>query len=169
MQVVDSNNQENFGEWVKALRKAEGFTQEELANKMGIASPYISRIETGDRPPTEPFCIALAGAFGFPIYTVLLKAGLIEESAELVEANTKRNETEDSDVLEFKRKINKIKDKDERERTLDNIWALLELAARRSARHKAKSEGVADRADGKGGRPAAADQPDPGRPPVPHR
>lgn len=137
---------------------------------MGIARSYLSRVETGDRPPTEPFCIALSTVFQFPIYTVLVKAGLVEDTAELAEANTtkKSNEKEDSDIWEFKRRIGKIKDKNERERVLDDIWALLELAARRSARHANRTEGGADRADGTAGRSAAADKPDTGRARLPH-
>lgn len=141
-----------------------------MASRMGIARSYLSRVETGDRPPTEPFCIALSTVFEFPIYTVLVKAGLVEESKELAEANApkKPNETENSDVWEFKRRINKIKSKEERERVLDDIWALLELAARRSARHANRAESGADRENGKVGRSAAADKSDTGRARLPH-
>lgn len=164
MQVVDISkdlSDASFGEWVRELRKAEGWTQEELANKMGIASGYLSRVETGDRPPTESFCIAFSAAFGFPIYTVLVRAGLVEDSAEFAAANDalkKINEKEDPDVWEFKRLVAKIKDKEERERALDHIWSILNTAAKRSARRAAESEGEADHsASQKGGGVAAVE------------
>jgi transcriptional regulator with XRE-family HTH domain len=132
--------------------------QEELAQKMGVAQSYLSRVERGDRAPTETFCIALSQAFKYPIYTVLVRAGLIDDSEEFAKANTLKviNETEDTDVWEFKRRINKIKDREERERVLDDIWALLDVAAKRSARRTAQSEGAGDRVESKPARRPAA-------------
>lgn len=154
----------SFGEWVREIRKAEGWTQEELANKMGIAAAYLSQVETGVRPPTETFCIALSAAFEFPIYTVLVRAGLVEDSAEFAAANDalkKLNEKEDPDVWEFKRRIKKIKSKEDREQVLDHIWALLEVATKRSARREAQSETVADHGASKKGGGAGAGESDP--------
>lgn len=129
-QSVDSQNID-FGDWVKQIREGEGWNQEELAQKLGVAQSYLSRIERGERPPTEPFCIALSAAFNFPIYTVLVRAGLVKDDEEFAAANALKtiNEREDADVWEFKRRIKKIKNKEDREQALDNIWALLEVAA----------------------------------------
>lgn len=155
----------SFGEWVRELRKAEGWTQEELAHKMGIASTYLSRVETGERPPTEPFCIALSAAFGFQIYTVLVRAGLIDDTEEFAAANSlkKNNEKEDPDVWEFKRLVAKIKDKEERERALDHIWSILNTAAKRSARREDEPESDSDSDKGQKGRRAAAGESDSAR------
>lgn len=37
------------GKRIKELRKAEGLSQEDLADKMGVERSFISRIETGER------------------------------------------------------------------------------------------------------------------------
>lgn len=160
---VDKNV--DFGNWVKSIREDEGWNQEELAQKMGIARSYLSRVETGERPPTEPFCIALSAAFGFQIYTVLVRAGLIDDTEEFAAANSlkKNNEKEDPDVWEFKRRVAKIKDKEERERVLDDIWGMLERAAKRSARREAQSEADEDTGAGQKGGRAAAGESDPAR------
>lgn len=38
-----------IGERIKSIRKSRGFTQEELAEKAGIKSTYVTGIETGKR------------------------------------------------------------------------------------------------------------------------
>jgi transcriptional regulator with XRE-family HTH domain len=45
----------NFRKYLAVLRKAKGFTQAELSEKLGFAHNYIGRIETGEieTPPLE--------------------------------------------------------------------------------------------------------------------
>ncbi len=43
---------EFFGERIKSLRDAKGWTQEYLAEKMGISTQYLSGIERGKENPT---------------------------------------------------------------------------------------------------------------------
>lgn len=47
---------------IKSLRHSEGLSQEELAERMGISSKYLSSIERGKENPTLDTVIKLAGA-----------------------------------------------------------------------------------------------------------
>lgn len=46
-EVIMSSGNKLFGKRIKELREAEGFTQEQLAEKVGLEYQTISRIETG--------------------------------------------------------------------------------------------------------------------------
>ncbi|WP_342616746.1 helix-turn-helix transcriptional regulator [Rhodoferax sp. GW822-FHT02A01] len=54
--------QQIFGNRVRELRTARGFTQEDLAEKSGFFRTYISRVETGEANPTLTMIHALAGS-----------------------------------------------------------------------------------------------------------
>ena len=41
------------GQQFRSLRKALGLTQAELADRMGMTQPMVSRIERGERGPTN--------------------------------------------------------------------------------------------------------------------
>ena len=47
------------GQQFRSLRKALGLTQAELADRMGMTQPMVSRIEAGDREPTRQQTAAL--------------------------------------------------------------------------------------------------------------
>jgi transcriptional regulator with XRE-family HTH domain len=47
---------------IKSLRRSEGLSQEELAERMGISSKYLSSIERGKENPTLDTLIRLANA-----------------------------------------------------------------------------------------------------------
>jgi PAS domain S-box-containing protein len=54
-----------FGQRLRELRKAKGISQRELARKASISFAYISRLESGLRPPPgEKAILALAQALG---------------------------------------------------------------------------------------------------------
>lgn len=59
---VRHNPRKQFGLRVKELRNAQGVTQEELADRVGMFRTYMSRIETGTANPTLTMIYALAGA-----------------------------------------------------------------------------------------------------------
>lgn len=40
-----------FGEWLRRERVGSGLTQRELAERLGVASTYLSDLERGTRPP----------------------------------------------------------------------------------------------------------------------
>ena len=59
--------QQAFGEHVRQLRKARGWSQEELGEHADKHWTYIGGIERGERNPTLLVIADLAKAFGVPI------------------------------------------------------------------------------------------------------
>ncbi|MER6910800.1 helix-turn-helix transcriptional regulator [Streptomyces sp. NPDC000594] len=55
---------ERFGQYVRAMRDERGWTQEELARRLGCSDAHISAVETGRRPATPQFARKLDRAFG---------------------------------------------------------------------------------------------------------
>lgn len=53
----------NFGERLKALRTGQGFTQQELANRLGVAKSVVSYYESGDRFPSYDVLVKISGVF----------------------------------------------------------------------------------------------------------
>ncbi|UNO43729.1 helix-turn-helix transcriptional regulator [Streptomyces sp. MST-110588] len=60
----DSSPQAAFGARLRSLREARGWTQEDLAGRMGYSSVHISAVETGRKVPTLPFSRSADRAFG---------------------------------------------------------------------------------------------------------
>ncbi len=53
-----------FGEMARALRRAAGLTQKELAQRMGTTASAVARLEAGGTSPTFATLDRLAGALG---------------------------------------------------------------------------------------------------------
>ena len=53
----------NFGERLKMLRKGQKITQQELANRLGVAKSVVSYYESGDRFPSYDVLIKIARTF----------------------------------------------------------------------------------------------------------
>ncbi len=53
-----------IGQRVRKFRKAYGFSQEELAEKVGISTTHMSHIETGNTKLSLPVLVELALALG---------------------------------------------------------------------------------------------------------
>lgn len=51
-----------IGQKIRKLRKAHGFSQEELAERVGISTTHMSHIETGNTKLSLPVLAALASA-----------------------------------------------------------------------------------------------------------
>jgi len=64
---VKKTVQQAFGERVRQLRKARGWSQEELGEHAGKHWTYIGGIERGERNPTLLVIADLAKAFGVPM------------------------------------------------------------------------------------------------------
>lgn len=47
---IEANLTRLFSQIIHRLRHEEKMGQEEIAKKMGISRPYLSRLESGDRP-----------------------------------------------------------------------------------------------------------------------
>jgi transcriptional regulator with XRE-family HTH domain len=67
-----------IGQRVKQLREAKGWSQDELARRVGLTSKTISNYETGARGIKEPplsTVRALADALGVPLDALLAEPG----------------------------------------------------------------------------------------------
>ncbi|MFG2139582.1 Scr1 family TA system antitoxin-like transcriptional regulator [Streptomyces sp. NPDC048650] len=53
-----------FGQLLRRLRDERGWTQDELAERMGCSGTHISAVETGRRPPTPRFAASADKIFG---------------------------------------------------------------------------------------------------------
>lgn len=59
-----ANQVEQFGRNLRAVREEKGWTQEELAEKAGLASVQISRVERGVREVRLTTLLRLTAALG---------------------------------------------------------------------------------------------------------
>ncbi|MFD3719541.1 helix-turn-helix domain-containing protein [Streptomyces sp. NPDC058674] len=59
----ESSPQAAFGARLRSSRKAQGWTQDELGERMGYSSTHISSVETGRKVPTLPFSRSADRAF----------------------------------------------------------------------------------------------------------
>ena len=57
----------NIGENLRRLRRAADMTQEQLADKLGVAYQSVSRWENGTTYPDMEFLPVLAGIFGVTV------------------------------------------------------------------------------------------------------
>ncbi|WP_367124648.1 helix-turn-helix domain-containing protein [Streptomyces phytohabitans] len=55
---------ERFGQRLRTLRDEQGWTQDELAERMGCSGTHVSAVETGRRPPTPRFAASADRVFG---------------------------------------------------------------------------------------------------------
>lgn len=60
----DRSPSAKFGQLLRTLRDAQGWTQDELAERMGISGTHISAVETGRRPPTPRFAASADKTLG---------------------------------------------------------------------------------------------------------
>ncbi|MCZ1008173.1 helix-turn-helix domain-containing protein [Streptomyces lydicus] len=60
----DHSPREAFGARLRSSREARGWTQEELAERLGYSSTHVSAVETGRKPPTLRFSRSADRAFG---------------------------------------------------------------------------------------------------------
>ena len=73
-------NREDYGSRIRSLRKNRGLTQEQLAEKMNVSTPYIAKIETGKQ--TDPVELAVEFAAFFDVsldYLLVGKGDFAEE------------------------------------------------------------------------------------------
>lgn len=65
------NMNKNFGEFIYTMRKERGWTQSELADKLGITNKAISKWETGDAFPETAQLVPLATIFDITVDELL--------------------------------------------------------------------------------------------------
>jgi ribosome-binding protein aMBF1 (putative translation factor) len=78
---------EEFGRYLRWIRKRKGLTIVKLSELSGVSHPYISQLETESRIPSVKVLRTLAPYLGVKYYELLLKADFINED-ELLEILT---------------------------------------------------------------------------------
>lgn len=80
-------SENEFGTCIRSLRKERGLTLKELGKTTELSHPYLSQIETGNRPiPSPDILKRLADPLGVEYEDLLIKAGHIDAMA----SNSKR-------------------------------------------------------------------------------
>jgi transcriptional regulator with XRE-family HTH domain len=83
---------ENFGTYVRRLRKSKGLTLKQVETQAKVSNAYISQIERGLRKPPHPDILRrLAKTYDVPHRDLLVVAGYLEEDSQAV-ANRRRIE-----------------------------------------------------------------------------
>ncbi|MBB1245749.1 helix-turn-helix transcriptional regulator [Streptomyces durbertensis] len=60
----DASPEAAYGARLRSMREARGWLQDELGARMGYSGRHISGVETGNKPPTRRFSVAVDAAFG---------------------------------------------------------------------------------------------------------
>jgi transcriptional regulator with XRE-family HTH domain len=68
--MPSTSRQARIGKAVKAVRTAQGLTQEDLAAKADLHPTYISDVERGVRNPSWDVIARLAEGMGVPVATI---------------------------------------------------------------------------------------------------
>jgi putative transcriptional regulator len=59
---------------LRELRKAQGWTQSELGDRLGISRQSVHSIEIGKYDPSLPLAFTISGLFGMPIEQIFEKS-----------------------------------------------------------------------------------------------
>ena len=68
-------NREDYGSRIRSLRKKRGLTQEQLAEKMNVSTPYIAKIETGKQTGPVELAVEFAAFFDVSLDYLLVGKG----------------------------------------------------------------------------------------------
>lgn len=58
---------------LRVLRAEHGWSQQELAERLGVSRQSVNAIETGRYDPSLPLAFAIADVFGLPIESIFLR------------------------------------------------------------------------------------------------
>lgn len=61
---MSKNRSDSFGPVLRQLRMEKGLTQDQLSEMVGVASPFISMLESGHKYPNLEMVFKLADALG---------------------------------------------------------------------------------------------------------
>ncbi|MSP54411.1 MAG: GTP cyclohydrolase I FolE2 [Myxococcales bacterium] len=67
----------SFGAWLRGCRGQKGWTQGDLASRIGVSHSLLSKVESDERRLAEPALRRLARALGVEVPLVLLRAGVV--------------------------------------------------------------------------------------------
>jgi transcriptional regulator with XRE-family HTH domain len=85
---------ENFGTYMRRVRKSRGLTLKQVEIQAKVSNAYISQIERGLRNPPHPDILKrLAKTYDVPHRELLIAAGYLEEDSQ---ANATRRRIEDA-------------------------------------------------------------------------
>jgi len=72
---------DDFGSYIRSLRKEHGFSLREVGAKASVSSSYLAQIEHGRRRPPGPDILKrLAPVYDIPVRDLLKAAGYLEEA-----------------------------------------------------------------------------------------
>lgn len=71
---------EPFGAWLRAQRTARNWSQHELAERLGLGAPHLSKVEGGERSLPAACFDALAEALGQDPDVLRLRAGVVPDA-----------------------------------------------------------------------------------------
>ncbi len=58
---------------LRVLRAEHGWSQQDLADRLGVSRQSVNAIETGRYDPSLPLAFAIADVFGLPIESIFLR------------------------------------------------------------------------------------------------
>jgi transcriptional regulator with XRE-family HTH domain len=73
---------EALGAFIRTQRKLADLSLRELAEMTEVSNPYLSQLERGLHQPSVRVLKAIAGALNLSAETLLVQAGLLEDSGE---------------------------------------------------------------------------------------
>ncbi len=68
---------EAFGPWLRAQRTSRSWSQQELAERVGVSAPHLSKVECGERSLPANAYAPLAEALGHDADVLRLRAGVV--------------------------------------------------------------------------------------------
>lgn len=66
-----------FGGWLKQHRASRGFTQQELADNLGVSAAHLSRVESGEKRLSEDGLQRAAELLGLDPWETAIRAGVV--------------------------------------------------------------------------------------------
>ncbi len=101
-EIADKKLSQSIGAAIARQRLLAQFTQEEVAEKLGVGAEAVSRMERGAVMPTVKRLIELAQIFACPAANLLEQASnKPSEQASFLEKQLARLKTEDREMLVF--------------------------------------------------------------------
>lgn len=93
-----------IGRYISEKRKAAGFTQKELAEKLGVTDKAVSKWETGGSLPDASLYMDLCSLLGISINELLAGEDINQENIERIAAENVLNISDDSKLKQLKLK-----------------------------------------------------------------
>lgn len=105
-QVFKTQSNKSAGRNIRAIRHKNNWSQEDVANKLGISIPAFSKIETGITDVNLSRLQQIADIFGMSLVQVLVFEEIQEEfqSTHLQEAKKKLEQCE-IEIVDLQRKV----------------------------------------------------------------